>query len=332
MNDPGASTAIRILCSPVTAAELRQRMPQAGVCGTYTFVHPTPEAPQPDAEIGFVSRDITGASTKFDVKPDTAMYYEALLHAPHLQWVHIHSAGLDRPIYIDLQARGVTVTNSAGHNARSVAQMALGGVLALSRHLPRFMAAQREARWLPPFEQAPPRDLDGQVAVIVGWGAIGQHIAQVLQALAVRVRVARHDASRAAQGADITVAYDAVGTLLADADWLILACPISDATLRLIDAEALARLPAHAHLINVSRGTVVDEAALIDALTHGRLAGAYLDVFEQEPLPADSPLWRLDNVIATPHSSGHSSGNRERVLQMFLRELARREAAGLLRE
>ncbi|MDQ2151266.1 D-2-hydroxyacid dehydrogenase [Alcaligenaceae bacterium C4P045] len=332
MNDPGTSAAIRILCSPATAAELRQRMPQAGVRGSYTFVHPSPETPHPDADIGFVSRDITGASTKFDVKPDTALYYEAMRHAPHLQWVHIHSAGLDRPIYLDLQARGITVTNSAGHNARSVAQMALGGVLALSRKLPAFMAAQRDARWLPPFDQAPPRDLDGQVAVIVGWGGIGQHIARVLQALEVRVRVARHDASRDAGGADITVAYGAVNTLLSDADWLILACPISDATHRLIDADALARLPAHAHLINVSRGTVVDEAALIDALTQRRLAGAYLDVFEQEPLPADSPLWRLDNVIATPHSSGHSSGNRERVLQMFLRELARREADGLLRK
>jgi phosphoglycerate dehydrogenase-like enzyme len=106
-------------------------------------------------------------------------------------------------------------------------------------------------------------------------------------------------------------------------DWLLLACPLSDRTRGLIDAAALARMPAGARLVNVSRGEVVDEPALIDALRSGALAGAYLDVFAHEPLPADSPLWSLPNVIVTPHSAGHSDGNEARVAAIFLDNLRR---------
>jgi phosphoglycerate dehydrogenase-like enzyme len=104
-------------------------------------------------------------------------------------------------------------------------------------------------------------------------------------------------------------------------DWLILACPLTDKTLQLVDARALAALPAGAHLINVARGEVVDQEALVTALQSGHLGGAFLDVFAHEPLPTDSPLWAMPHVMVTPHAAGHSDGNENRVAQMFLDNL-----------
>ena len=119
------------------------------------------------------------------------------------------------------------------------------------------------------------------------------------------------------------MAFEQIARVLPRADWLVLACPLTARTRELIDARALSLLPAGAHLVNVARGEVVDEAALVDALSSHRLAGAFLDVFAHEPLPADSPLWRMENVIVTPHSAGHSDGNGARVLAIFLDNLAR---------
>jgi phosphoglycerate dehydrogenase-like enzyme len=110
---------------------------------------------------------------------------------------------------------------------------------------------------------------------------------------------------------------------LPGADWLLLACPLTPQTEGMVDAQALALLPAHAQLVNVSRGEIVDQPALIEALRSGRLAGAFLDVFAKEPLPSDSPLWSLPNVIVTPHSAGLSDGNAARVRRMFLDNLRR---------
>jgi phosphoglycerate dehydrogenase-like enzyme len=112
--------------------------------------------------------------------------------------------------------------------------------------------------------------------------------------------------------------------VLPQADWLLLACPLSDRTRGLISASALALLPAGAHIINVARGEVIDEPALIEALQTSRVAGAYLDVFEHEPLPAQSPLWDMPNVIASPHSAGFSDANAARVEEVFLDNLGRR--------
>ncbi|WP_035202706.1 NAD(P)-dependent oxidoreductase, partial [Acidovorax sp. CF316] len=118
---------------------------------------------------------------------------------------------------------------------------------------------------------------------------------------------------------------------LPGADWLVLACPLTERTRALVDRAALARLPPGAHLVNVARGEVLDEDAVVVALRSGRLAGAYLDVFSHEPLPPDSPLWQLPHVIATPHSAGFSDGNAERVDALFLDNLARWRAGQPLR-
>ncbi|XAH23465.1 D-2-hydroxyacid dehydrogenase [Xylophilus sp. GW821-FHT01B05] len=276
-------------------------------------------------DAAFVSRDVTGLSTKHQVLPATQSFYDALLAAPALRWVHVHSAGADRPVFVELRARGVQVTTSAGTNAAVVAQTALAAVLALARQFPRLLAAQREARWAPLLGSGMPRDLAGQTAVIVGWGAIGRQLGAWLVALGLHVVAVRREHAGPADGVE-TVAYDELPAVLPRADWLVLACPLTERTHGLVDAAALARLPQGAHLVNVARGEVVDEPALIDALRGGRLAGAFLDVFAHEPLPADSPLWHLPNVIATPHSAGFSDGNAARVEALFLSNLARWQA------
>jgi len=277
-------------------------------------------------DAAFVSRDVTGLSTKHQVLPATQRFYDALLAAAALRWVHVHSAGADRPVFVDLRTRGVQLSTSAGNNAAVVAQTALAGVLALARQFPRLLAAQRESRWAPLIGSGLPRDLAGQTAVVVGWGAIGRQLGSWLAALGLRVVAVRRERTPAADGGIEAVSYDDLPAFLPHADWLVLACPLTARTHGLVDAEALARLPPGAHLVNVARGEVVAEPALIDALRSGRLAGAFLDVFAHEPLPADSPLWQLPNVIATPHSAGFSDGNAARVEAIFLDNLARWQA------
>ena len=272
-------------------------------------------------EAAFISRDVTGRSTKFEIMPDTERFYTALRAAPNLQWLHVHSAGIDRDFYQQQQQRGVRVTASHGASDAVVAQSALTGLLALARKLPQILQAQQQRSWEPLLgEGKTPRDLQGQHAVVVGWGGIGQRIGQLLQVLGLEVSVARHSGEPV--GPDLrTVRYDQLHEVLPTASWLILACPLTDATRGLISADLLALLPAHACVINVARGHVIDEPALVQALQGGRLGGAFLDVFYHEPLPADSPIWGLKNVIASPHSAGFSDGNAARVRQIFANKL-----------
>ncbi|WP_325340450.1 D-2-hydroxyacid dehydrogenase [Xylophilus sp.] len=312
--------AVRLLLSDAARERLAARL------GPEVLAVP-PEAASAGAafDIAFVSRDVTGLSTKHDILPDTRRFYDAMLAMPALRWVHVHSAGADRQVFVDLRARGVQVSTSAGSNAAVVAQTALAGLLALARQFPRLLAAQREARWAPLIGSGLPRDLAGQTAVVVGWGAIGRQLGGWLAVLGLKVVAVRRERG-SADGAVETAAYDDLPSVLPRADWLVLACPLTARTRGLVDAAALARLPAGAHLVNVARGEVVDEPALVAALQQGRLAGAYLDVFAHEPLPAASPLWRLPNVIATPHSAGFSDGHAARVDAMFLDNLARWQA------
>ena len=278
--------------------------------------------PLPALDIALISRDVTGLSTKQVVATETAAVYDLLRRAPALAWVHIHSAGADRPIYQALMARGVAVSTSSGANAEVVVQTAVAGLLALARGFPALMAAQQQRHWLPLMASALPRELSGQTALIVGWGPIGQGIGAVLRLLGLKLRVVRH--SGAPVAADVpSYAFSDWRQALPRADWLLLACPLNAASLRLVDAAALALLPAGARLINVARGEVVVESDLVAALQSGRLGGAYLDVFEHEPLPADSPLWTLDGVLLTPHVAGFSDGNEARVVERFVANLQR---------
>jgi phosphoglycerate dehydrogenase-like enzyme len=193
----------------------------------------------------------------------------------------------------------------------------------LARDFPRWLADQRAHKWNPRRPPDVPRDLEGQTAVVVGLGHIGREIARLAQALGLKVIGVR----RTPRGPDDHVNEiwppQRLGELAPRADWLIIACPLTAETRGLVNAELISRLPRHAHLVNIARGEIVDEPALIDALRGGRIKGAYLDVFQQEPLPENSPLWDLPNVLVTPHNSSFDASLDDRIYEVFVENLAR---------
>jgi len=282
-----------------------------------------------DFDVAFVSRDVTGLSTKHELAPSLKACYKVLEESPNLRWVHIHSAGADRDVYVRLRAKGVQVATSSGANAEVVAQTALAGLLALSRKFPELVHAMHAKKWAPLLGSQLPSDLSGQTALLVGWGPIAQKVAQFLSVLGLRMKVVRQHAqakSLVKTGNDSSqpemLTFETIDSALPSTDWIILMCPLTETTRGLINARRLNLLPPGAGLVNVSRGEVVVERDLIESLQNGRLGSAYLDVFEHEPLPQTSPLWNLPNVILTPHSAGFSAGNELRVSHMFLDNLA----------
>lgn len=278
-----------------------------------------------DVDVGFITRDVTGNSTKHAVLETLEAFYTSLRRSPALRWVHVHSAGADRPIFAELQARGVRVTTSSGANAEVVAQTALGAILALARGFPMLLRAQQRHEWTPLLGKALPADLPGQAAAVAGWGPIGQRIGAYLQMLGMNVIAARTGAEPTVPGVE-TIAYESLGEAVSRVDWLVLACPLTERTRGMIGRRVFDALKPGARLVNVARGEIVIQGEMIQALRDGRLAGACLDVFEFEPLAADSPLWDMENVFVMPHSAGHSDGNEARVDRIFLAHL--RELAG----
>ncbi len=282
------------------------------------------ESGRRDFDVAFVSRDVTGLSTKHELAPSLQACYKVLEETATLRWVHIHSSGADRDVYVRLKAKGVHVATSSGANAEVVAQTALAGLLALSRKFPQLVHAMHQHQWAPLLGSELPPDLSGQHAVLVGWGPIAQRLAQFLQMISLKVTVVRQLPQIATTTSDQPrmITYQDLPTVLPTTHWLILTCPLTDTTRGLVNAKTLALMPKGAGLVNVARGEVVVEKDLIQALQQGTLGSAFLDVFEHEPLPKSSPLWGLPNVILTPHSAGFSAGNEARVSQMFLSNLS----------
>ena len=287
-----------------------------------TPVIAAPGVPPGRFEAAFLSRDLNLGGARDAPAPGFAHFIQALLDEPGLRWLHVNSAGADRPQYKALMARGVQVTTSAGANALGVAQSAVGAVLALSRRFPELWAAQGRREWRSATMPFPP-DLQGQSALVVGLGPVGNEVGRLLGAVGLRVTgLSRSARAEAPAGFVATGVYGDLPALLPGTDWLVLCCPLSDITRGLLGAAALALLPHGAQLINVSRGGVVDEAAALAMLGSGHLRGAYMDVFEQEPLPVDSPWWDAPNTIVTPHTAGPAAGNMKRAADFFLRNLA----------
>ncbi|MET1115226.1 MAG: D-2-hydroxyacid dehydrogenase [Comamonas sp.] len=314
-------TPLCILVSEAARAAHGDAIAQAVDGRAHALVTPGEDAALA-AEIAFVSRDVTGLSTKHEIFPETQRFYDAMAASRRLRWVQVHSAGMDRPIYGQLQQKGVVLSTSAGSNAEVVAQTAVAGLLALGRRFPELIAAQRRGEWSPLIQRPLPPDIHGQTATVVGWGEIGQAIGRILTAIGLHIQVVRSSDAPTAQGF-ASCAYEDIARMLPRSDWLVLACPLTSRTEQLIDEAAMRALPTGAGVINVARGPVLDEAALIAALESGHLGGAYLDVFAHEPLATGSPLWSMPQVLATPHSAGFSAGNAERVVKIFLDNLRR---------
>ena len=247
---------------------------------------------------------------------------ETLIAANNLKWAHFHSTAIEQHVFVPpLLARGVKLTTSAGSNGEPVAQTAIAGMLMLARKFPRWLDAQRRHAWEPMRGAQAPDDLRGQTVMIVGLGNIGMPIARFCQAVGMHVIGIRRTPKGADDPLDEIHPLTEFAALLPRCQWLVLACPYNKETHHLVNSGTLAKLPRGAALINVARGRVAAEPALIEALKSGQLGCAYLDVFEKEPLPADSPLWYLPNVILTPHNASVSSGNDRRSAEIFLANL-----------
>jgi len=274
-------------------------------------------------DLAFLTRDVTADSGKAMLAPTLARFYEIVRASPQLAWLQTHSAGTDRPIYAELHGRNVLVTHSSGTTAVPVAQMAIAGVLALARRLPALMDAQRCKSWEPLHPPRAPRDLGEQTAVVIGAGPIGREIARLCVALGMHVLGVSRRPRDVDPPFEKVFPYGRVDAVLPQADFVILACPLTELTRGILNQASLRLLPVGAHVINVARGEVVVEQALIDALAEGRLGGAFLDVFEREPLDRESPLWGLPNVVISPHTAAHTAGHFEAVGRLFLENLGR---------
>lgn len=282
------------------------------------------------ADIAFMTREVTGKSSATNPTPELAGFDAVVRKSPNLKWLQIHPAGAERPIYRELRARGVKVTTASGATAVTVAHSTLGAVIAINRRFPLLADAQRRHAWEPRLGERSPRDLAGQCAVIVGMGPIGQNIARLLKMLGMRPIGVRRTAEPV-EPCERVVAYGQLHEVLPQADWLILCCPASPVTRGIANAAAFAAMPDGAHLVNVARGEVAVEADVVAALQGGKLAGAYLDVFEREPLDPASPLWDIPNVLISPHTASHSLGQNEAIFGIFLENLARFRAGQALR-
>ena len=254
------------------------------------------------ADIAFMTREVTGKSSKGNATPELRNFAACLRKSSGLRWLQIHPAGAELPIYRELRDRGVKVTTASGATAVTVAHTALGALIALNRRFPLLADAQRRHAWEPRLGDVAPCDLKGQTAVLVGLGPIGRNLAGLLKMLGLRVIGVRRT-PEPVEPCDQTIGYGQLAEVLPHADWLILCCPASPVTRGIANAAAFAAMHAGAQVINIARGEIAVEADLIAALRSGHLAGAYLDVFETEPLPADSPLWAHPGVSITPHTA-----------------------------
>jgi D-2-hydroxyacid dehydrogenase (NADP+) len=247
--------------------------------------------------------------------PDTDIFVGASLrpeqfqHARKLKWIHSTAAGVSQLMYPELRSSGVILTNPSGIFSPSMAEHTMGLMIALARHFPDSVRYQDRARWSQrevSSQPGPLTELNGQLLLIVGYGSIGRELARRAHAFDMRVwgvtRSGKGDATHTEKILPVAQLEDA----LPHADCIVLSAPDTHETQQLIGAAQIAKMKPGARLINVGRGSLLEEAALIRALETGALSGAALDVTATEPLPAESPLWKTPNLLITPHTSGVS--------------------------
>jgi D-2-hydroxyacid dehydrogenase (NADP+) len=244
-------------------------------------------------------------------------FMKVLLQAPNARWLHMFSAGLDNPIFAEFRRRGMTVTHSAGSSGTPIAHTVVMQIIAMCRDARAFAVAQSEHRWA----DREVADVEGRTMGIVGLGGIGSEVARLAAHFGVTViGVRRHPTG---DEPCETWPTSRLHELLPLVDDLVLTAPLTDETRGIIGPRELALLKPGAHFVNVGRGELVDEPALVEALRSGQVGYAALDVFATEPLPAEHPLWDLPNVIVTPHSSGATALAAQRAADIFADNLGR---------
>ena len=271
------------------------------------------------------------------------LYTDRILPAPsnvpNLRWVQFHYAGIDYAVTHPLvQKRDIEITTLSGAAASQVAEYALMMMLALGRKMPELFQAQQKAEWPKDrWERFRPREIRGSTVGLVGYGSIGREIARIVTTMGARVVAVKRDVRRPAdsgylpeglgdpEGDLFTRLYpvQALKSMLKISDFVVICVPLTPGTRGLMSENEFAAMKSSAFLIDVSRGGIVNPQALLSALQEKKIAGAALDVFVEEPLPASHPLWKQPNVIISPHISGISAHYAERAVDLFCENLKR---------
>ncbi|GAA1787179.1 D-2-hydroxyacid dehydrogenase [Planosporangium flavigriseum] len=260
----------------------------------------------PDAEVAFVWNFQWAAPGRL------------LTAAPGLRWIHVAAVGVDRVLSPEIVASDVLVTNSRGVFDRSIAEYVAGLLLAHTKEFRLTYDLQRQRVW----RNRVTRTLAGQTVAVVGTGSIGRTIARMLKALEMRVVLVGTRRRLDPEFGEIRVAAE-LAAVARDCDALVLAAPATERNRGMVDRTVLDALGSDGYLVNIGRGSLVVEDDLVEALASGSLGGAALDVFATEPLPPESPLWRLPNVVVSPHMSADTEGFAQDLVAVFLRNLHR---------
>jgi glyoxylate/hydroxypyruvate reductase len=241
--------------------------------------------------------------------------------APNVRWIQATSAGIGEYVRrIGLAKDSIILTTAAGVHAQPLAEFALMGMLYFAKEVPMLQRRQAEHFW----ERYCGHELAGSRVLIVGLGAVGRRTAELCAAFGMTVTGLRRSASsELSPGVDAMIDFSKLDLELERTEYLVISAPGTPETIRMIDARRLGLLPPGAVLINIGRGSIVEEAALIEALRSARLRGAALDVFEKEPLPPQSPLWDMPNVLVSPHSASTVDRENERIVDIFIENLHR---------
>ena len=246
--------------------------------------------------------------------------------APNLKWLQLTSAGVDRLLDAPVVNSHVMVTTASGIHATPISEYVIGAMLAFAKGLPKAFRAQQERVWRPFW----PDELEDKTAGVLGVGAIGARVVKLAKALDMRVLALRRSVDRrltvdetGMPGVDEMLPPSDLPYLLAESDYVVVALPLTPESRNLIGEAELRAMKPNAIIVNIGRGAIIDEAALVRALKDGSIAGAALDVFQQEPLSAESELWGLENVILTPHISGGTPLYMERAVGLFCDNLRR---------
>ena len=252
----------------------------------------------------------------------TEAFQSAWSSAQKLQWVHATSAGVDAVLFPEIKDSDVTITNARGIFDRSIAEYVLGVILAFAKDTKRNIELQQDRQWQ---HRDTERVLDKKL-LVVGAGSIGRQIAKLCGAVGMQVDGIARSARDSDPDFNAVHANDALHQQLGKADYVVVAAPLTPQTQGLFGAAEFATMQRHARFINIGRGPIVQTDALVAALEDGQIAGAGLDVFEQEPLPKNHPLWRMHNVLMSAHMAGDFIGWREALSTQFLGNLARWKA------
>ena len=242
------------------------------------------------------------------------------LASPNVRWVHSRSAGLDKSLFPELVQSPVPLTNGSGVFSHTLGEFALGVILYFAKDFRRMIRNQEAGRW----EQFLVDEIAGQTVGIVGYGDIGHAVASRVHAMGMRVlALKRHPPSSPDPLIEKFFQPEALSELLALSDYVVVAAPLTAETHHMIGDAAFAAMKPSAVIINIGRGPVIDQEAMVRALTEGKIKGAGLDVFEQEPIPADDPIYKLENVLLSPHCADQTKTWLHNAMQFFLKQYAR---------